>query len=110
MFTMSVSRNKSCNWSKERLGGLCISWWLTESGGDIIRATYGIYRGVDFMNTNKSKYMAYLLPIRCVIFAFIFVIGAIITKQKLEDISNWWSIAASIVNFFVILILFFIAP
>lgn len=59
------------------------------------------------MNTNKN--MAYLLPIRCVIFVSIFVIGAIITKQKIEDISNWWSIVASIVNIFIILILFLIA-
>lgn len=51
--------------------------------------------------------MVYLLPIRCLIFALIFVIGAIITKQKVEDISNWWSIAASIVNIVVILILYF---
>ena len=57
------------------------------------------------MNTNKS--MVYLLPIRCVIFVLIFVIGAIITKQEVEDISNWWSIAASIVNIIVILILHF---
>lgn len=57
------------------------------------------------MNTNKS--MVYLLPIRCVIFVLIFVIGAIITKQEVEDISNWWSIAASIVNIVVILILHF---
>ena len=56
----------------------------------------------------KNKNMVYLLPIRCVIFVFIFVTGAIMTKQKIEDISNWWSIAASIVNVFVILILFFI--
>ena len=60
------------------------------------------------MNINK-KYMVYLLPIRCVIFAFIFIIEAFITKQKIEDISNWWSIVASIVNIIVILILFFIA-
>ena len=58
---------------------------------------------------NINKYMAYLLPIRCVVFVLIFVIGAIITKQKIEDISNWWSIVASIVNIFVILILFLIA-
>ena len=57
------------------------------------------------MNTNKS--MVYLLPIRCVIFVLIFVIGAIVTKQELEDISNWWSIAASIVNIVVILIIHF---
>ena len=61
------------------------------------------------MNTNKNKYMVYLLPIRCVVFAFTFVAGAIMTKQKIDDISNWWSIAASIVNIITILILFFIA-
>lgn len=57
------------------------------------------------MNVNKN--LVYLLPIRCVIFILIFVIGAVITKQKVEDISNWWSIAASIVNIVVILILYF---
>lgn len=57
------------------------------------------------MNANKS--MVYLLPIRCVIFVLIFVIGAIVTKQKVEDISNWWSIVASIVNIVVILVIYF---
>lgn len=61
------------------------------------------------MNTVKNKGMVYLLPIRCVIFALTFIAGAIITKQKLEDISNWWSIAASIVNIITISMLFFIA-
>lgn len=51
--------------------------------------------------------MVYFLPIRCLIFALIFVIGAVITRQKVENISNWWSIAASIVNIVVILILYF---
>lgn len=57
------------------------------------------------MNANKN--LVYLLPIRCVIFILIFMIGAVITKQKVEDISNWWSIAANIVNIVVILILYF---
>lgn len=60
------------------------------------------------MNINQNRKMFYLLPIRCVIFAFTFVIGAMITKQKVEDISNWWSIVASIVNIAVILILYFL--
>ena len=55
------------------------------------------------MNANKG--MVYLLPIRCVIFILVFIIGAIITKQKVDDISNWWSIVASIVNIAVILII-----
>ncbi|MBD5444874.1 MAG: CPBP family intramembrane metalloprotease [Lachnospiraceae bacterium] len=58
---------------------------------------------------NKNKYMVYLLPIRCVIFFFLFVLGSIITIQKIDSISNWWSIAASIVNIIIILMLFFIA-
>lgn len=57
------------------------------------------------MNANKN--MVFLLPIRCMIFALIFVIGAIFTKQKVEDISNWWSIVASIVNIVIILIMHF---
>ena len=57
------------------------------------------------MNANKS--MVYLLPIRCVIFILVFIIGAIITKQKVDDISNWWSIVASIVNIVVILVIYF---
>lgn len=61
------------------------------------------------MSTNKNKCMVYLLPIRCVIFAFIFIAGAIMTKQNIDDISNWWSIVASIVNILIILILFFLA-
>lgn len=56
---------------------------------------------------NKNKSMVYLLPIRCVIFALLFMTGAGITKQKVEDISNWWSVAASIVNVAVLCILFF---
>ncbi|MCM1213018.1 MAG: CPBP family intramembrane metalloprotease [Lachnospiraceae bacterium] len=53
--------------------------------------------------------MIYLLPLRCVIFVFLFVIGAIVTKQKVEDISNWWSVAASVVNIAVIGLLCFLA-
>ena len=54
---------------------------------------------------NKLKY---LLPIRCIFFILIFVIGAIITKKELIDISNWWSIVATIVNIITILILLFV--
>lgn len=61
------------------------------------------------MSTNKNECMVYLLPIRCVIFALTFVVGAIMTKQKTDDISNWWSIAASIVNIVTILILVYVA-
>lgn len=61
------------------------------------------------MNTEKNKRMVYLLPVRCVIFALIFIVGSIVTNKKTDDISNWWSIAASIVNIITVFILFYIA-
>ncbi len=61
------------------------------------------------METGKNKNMVYFLPIRCVVFAMVFVIGAIVTKQKIEDVSNWWSVVASIVNILLIAILFWAA-
>jgi membrane protease YdiL (CAAX protease family) len=49
--------------------------------------------------------MEYLLPIRSILFLAIFLLGAQITRQSLEGISNWWSIVATIVNILTILIL-----
>lgn len=53
---------------------------------------------------NKLKY---LLPIRSIIFIAIFVSGALIFNKNLDEISNWWSIVASIVN--ILLIIFLIS-
>lgn len=53
----------------------------------------------------KKDNLKYLLPIRSIMFILIFVIGAYITKQELSDISNWWSIVASVVNIITILII-----
>ena len=53
----------------------------------------------------KNKNLAYLLPIRCIVFPLIFVVGAFITRKDMDDISNWWSIAASVVNILLILLL-----
>ena len=47
----------------------------------------------------------YLLPIRCILFILIFLTGTMITKSNLNDISNWWSIVASIVNIITIILL-----
>ena len=52
--------------------------------------------------------LKYLLPIRSIMFILIFVIGSIITKKELNDITNWWSIVATIVNVITILILLFV--
>ena len=57
----------------------------------------------------KNNKLKFLLPIRCIMFILIFVIGSIITKQNLSDICNWWSIVATIVNIFTILILILVA-
>lgn len=57
------------------------------------------------MNTK----LKYLLPIRSIMFILIFIIGSYITKKELNDISNWWSIVASIVNIITIVILVLIA-
>lgn len=53
--------------------------------------------------------LKYLLPIRSIIFILIFIIGSYITKNELSDISNWWSIVASIVNIITIIILILVA-
>ena len=53
----------------------------------------------------KNSKLKYLLPIRIIMFILIFVIGSIVTKQNLNDITNWWSIVATVVNIVTILIL-----
>ncbi|MBR3133085.1 MAG: CPBP family intramembrane metalloprotease [Clostridia bacterium] len=53
----------------------------------------------------KSDKLKYLLPIRSILFILIFVIGSIITNQKISDISNWWSIVATVINIVTIVIL-----
>ena len=53
------------------------------------------------------KRMYYLLPMRCVIFLLTFVIGAAVVGKELDEISNWWSIVASIINVFTIVVLIF---
>ena len=57
----------------------------------------------------KENKLPYLLPIRSVIFLLVFVIGSFITGKKLTDISNWWTIVATIVNVFTIVVLVFAA-
>ena len=55
------------------------------------------------------KRMYYLLPIRCVVFLLTFVIGAAAAGKQIEEISNWWSVIASVVNVFTIAVLIFTA-
>lgn len=57
----------------------------------------------------KCSYLPYILPLRSIIFLFIFIIGTFITGKKAENISNWWSVVASIVNIVTILTLIVIS-
>ena len=57
----------------------------------------------------NKKYLPFLLPIRSIVFLLIFFIGSDITGKALPDISNWWTIVATIVNILVIVLLIVIA-
>ncbi len=46
-----------------------------------------------------------LLPMRSVIFLLIFLAGSGLTGKGLEEISNWWTIVATLVNIFTIILL-----
>ena len=56
---------------------------------------------------NKNYFFTLLMPFRSLIFFLTFIIGSAITKKELSEISNWWSIAASIVNILMVLFLIF---
>lgn len=51
------------------------------------------------------KNLPFLLPFRCVVFVLIFITGSFITGKTLDEISNIWSIVASLVNIVTILLL-----
>ena len=53
----------------------------------------------------QNRYLSYFLPFRCIVFLLIFVVGASVVDKKMDEISNWWSIVASIVNVVTISIL-----
>ena len=55
------------------------------------------------------KRMYCLLPIRCIVFLLSFVIGATVVDKRIEEIGNWWSVVASIVNVLTIAVLMFTA-
>ena len=57
----------------------------------------------------KKTKLPYLLPIRSIIFLLVFVIGSFISGKELRDISNWWTIVATVVNILTIALLIFAA-
>lgn len=46
----------------------------------------------------KNSKLKYLLPIRSIMFILIFLVGSLIVNKNISDISNWWSIVATIAN------------
>lgn len=54
---------------------------------------------------NNTGWLAYLLPVRSIVFLLIFLAGAYLTKRGLRGICNWWSVVASIVNILNVLLL-----
>ena len=61
------------------------------------------------METDKKIKIPVLLPIRSIVFMLIFVAGAAILGKELQDISNWWSVVATVVNLLVMVLLIGIA-
>ena len=57
----------------------------------------------------KENKFPYLLPIRSIMFLFVFVAGSLITRKGLDEISNWWTIVATVVNIITIVVLVFAA-
>lgn len=56
-----------------------------------------------------KKKLAWLVPVRTVIFPLIFIIGAAAVHKDLWDIGNWWSVTATLVNFLTIGLIIFAA-
>lgn len=57
----------------------------------------------------KRDKLPYLLPMRSVIFLLIFLNASNLTGKELGEISNWWTIVATVVNILTILLLVVIA-
>ena len=51
------------------------------------------------------KKAALLLPVRSVIFILVFVIGSAVTGKALSSISSWWSVVATAVNVFTVMLI-----
>ncbi len=57
----------------------------------------------------KKRFLPALLPLRCIVFALVFIFGAKLVGKELTEISNWWSIVASVINIGTILLLCFVS-
>ncbi len=59
--------------------------------------------------TGRKPPVPILLPVRSALFLLTFVIGAAIVGKSVDEIGNWWSVVATVMNILVILLLFFVA-
>ena len=57
---------------------------------------------------NRDK-LPILLPIRSLAFLIIFLAGSKIASKQLSDISSWWTVVATIVNIFTIILLIYVS-
>ena len=57
----------------------------------------------------RNKKLILLMPLRSVLFILVFVIVSSVTGKRLADISNIWSVAASVINILFVLALAFIS-
>ena len=53
----------------------------------------------------SRKLVFILLPIRCVIFLLVFVVGAAVSGRDVSEISSWWSVIDTPVNILTVLLL-----
>ena len=57
----------------------------------------------------RNKNLILLMPLRSLVFILLFVIASAVTGKQLSDISNIWSVAASVINILFILTLVMIS-
>lgn len=53
----------------------------------------------------KNRHLPFLLPFRCIIFFLIFIISSAVLNKSLDEISNIWSVVATVVNIITIFML-----
>ena len=53
----------------------------------------------------SRKLVYILLPIRCIIFLLVFVVGAAVAGRDVSEISSWWSVIDTPVNILTVLLL-----
>lgn len=58
-----------------------------------------------FLFTGLKGNLSFLLPVRSVMFLAVFFMLSVVSKKDLKEISNWWSVIATLVNVITLVIL-----